>query len=69
MFILGAIAGAVGVWLWRRELERYVGDGTRRVRARAVAGLQAIDEKAGQVLDDTKQHVSDALRAGQEAIR
>jgi hypothetical protein len=45
--------------------------------------MRAVDEKAGQVLDrgghslrraegflqDTKEHVSEALRAGQEAIR
>jgi hypothetical protein len=56
---------------------------TRGVRARAAEGMRAVDEKAGQVLDsgghslrraegflqDTKAHVSQALRAGQEAIR
>jgi hypothetical protein len=83
IFILGTIAGAVGVWLWRREIEQYLGEKTRSVRAQAAAGMQAVDEKAGRVLDrsgkslrraegflqDTKEHVSDALRAGQHAIR
>jgi len=83
IFILGAIAGAVGVWLWGREIERYLGETTRGVRAQAAAGMRAVDEKTGRVLDrsgrslrraedflqDTKEHVSDVLRAGQDAIR
>jgi hypothetical protein len=83
IFILGTIVGAVGVWLWGREAEHYLGEKTRNVRAQAAAGMQAVDEKTGRVLDrggkslrraedflqDTKEHVSDALRAGQHAIR
>jgi hypothetical protein len=82
-FVLGMTTGAVVAWLWGREIEGYVREQTRGVRARAAEGMRAVDEKAGQVLDhgghslrraegflqDTKEHVSDALRAGQEAIR
>jgi hypothetical protein len=82
-FVLGMFTGAVVAWLWRREIEGYVGEQTRGVRARVAEGMRAVDEKAGQVLDsggrslrraegllqDTKEHVSEALRAGQEAIR
>ena len=83
IFILGTVAGAVALWLWGREVEHYLGKKTRSVRAQAAAGMQAVDEKTGRVLDrsrkslrraedfleDTKEHVSDALRAGQHAIR
>ena len=83
VFVLGTIAGAIAVWLWGREIEGYVGEQTRGVRTRAAEGMRAVDEKAGQVLDrggdslrraegflqDAKEHVSEALRAGQEAIR
>jgi hypothetical protein len=82
-FVLGMTTGAVLAWLWGREIEGYVGEQTRGVRARAAEGMRAVDEKTGQVLDsgghslrraegflqDTKAHVSQALRAGQEAIR
>jgi gas vesicle protein len=82
-FVLGAIMGAAVVWLWGREVEAYVGEKTRGVRTKAAEGVRAIEEKAGKVLDrggdalhrvddflqDTKEHVSEALRAGQEAIR
>jgi len=83
VFVLGMFTGAVVAWLWRREIEGYVGKQTRGVRARVADGMRAVDEKAGQVLDsggrslrraedllqETREHVSDALRAGQEAIR
>jgi gas vesicle protein len=82
-FVLGAIMGAAVVWLWGREMEEYVEEKTRGARTTAAEGVQAIEEKAGKVLDrggdalhrvddflqDTKEHVSEALRAGQEAIR
>lgn len=82
-FVLGAIMGAVVVWLWRREMEEYVSQKTRGVRTTVAEGVRAVGEKAGQVLDrggdalrraddflqDTKAHVSEALRAGEDAIR
>ena len=83
VFVLGAIMGAVVVWLWGREMQEYVEEKTRGVRTKTVEGVRSIEEKAGKVLDrggdalhrvddflqDTKEHVSEALRAGQEAIR
>jgi hypothetical protein len=82
-FVLGTIAGGIAVWLWGRDIEKYVGGKTRGVRTKAVAGLRAVEERTGKVLDrggnalrsadeflqDTKEHVSEALRAGQNAIR
>ena len=81
-FVLGALMGAVVVWLWGREMKTYVEERTRGVRTKAAASVRAVEEKAGTVMDrggdalrraddflqDTKEHVSDALRAGQ-AIR
>jgi hypothetical protein len=83
VFVLGVITGAVVVWLWGREIEDYVGDKTRGVRAQAAEGLRAVEEKTATMLDhggdalrraeefvqDTKEHVSGALRAGQDSIR
>jgi hypothetical protein len=82
-FVLGAIVGAAVVWLWGREMEEYVEERTRGVRTKAADGVRAVEEGAGKVLDrggaalrrvdellqDTKEHVSETLRAGQEAIR
>jgi hypothetical protein len=39
------------------------------VRTKAADGVRAVEEKAGKVLDRTREDVSEALRAGQEAIR
>jgi gas vesicle protein len=82
-FVLGTIVGAAVVWLWGRDLEVYVEEKTRGMRTKAAEGVRAVEETAGKVLDrsgdalrradeflqDTKEHVSEALRTGQEAIR
>jgi hypothetical protein len=82
-FVAGTITGAVVAWLWGHRIEAYVGEQTRGVRTRAADGIRAVDEKAGEMLDrggdslrraegflkDTREHVSDALRVGQDAIR
>jgi len=82
-FVLGAVMGAAVVWLWGRQMEEYVGQKTRGVRTTVAEGIRAVEETAGQVLDrggdalrraddflqDTKAHVSEALRAGEDAIR
>jgi hypothetical protein len=82
-FVLGAIMGAVVVWLWGEEIEENVEERTRGVRTKAAEGVRAVEETAGKVLDrggdalrradeflrDTKQHVSEALQAGENAIR
>jgi hypothetical protein len=82
-FVLGAILGAAVVWLWGRDMEEYVEEKTRRVRTKAAEGVGAVEETTGKVLDrggealrrvdnflqETKEHVSEALRAGQDAIR
>lgn len=83
VFVLGAIMGAVVVWLWGKEIEENVEERTRGVRTKAAEGVRAVEETAGKVLDrggdalrradeflrDTKQHVSEALQAGEKAIR
>ena len=82
-FVLGAIMGAAVVWLWGRQMEEYVKEKTRGVRTKAAEGVRTVEETTGKVLDrgedalhraddflqDTKGQVSEALRAGQEAIR
>ena len=82
-FVLGAIMGAAVVWLWGRQMEEYVQEKTRGVRTKAAEGVRAVEEATGKALDrggealrradeflqDTKGQVSEALRAGQEAIR
>jgi len=82
-FILGTITGAVVIWLWGREIQGSVWGRTREVRAKAAEGIRAVETQSGKVLDlggnslrraeeflqDTKGHVSDALRAAEAVIR
>ena len=83
VFCLGVITGATIVWFWRREIEDYARDKTRGVRTQAAEGLRAVGEGTGKLLDrggealrraegilqDTKEHVSETLQKGQNAIR
>lgn len=83
VFVLGAIIGAAAMWLWGRDMEEFAEEKTRGLRTKAADGIRAIEETADKVLDrgahalrrvddflqDTRQDVNEALRAGQEAIR
>jgi gas vesicle protein len=76
VFLLGAITGAVVVWFWGKEIEDYLGEGSRTVRTKAAEGIQGVGERIGKLVDrggeavqDATEHVSEALRAGPETIR
>jgi hypothetical protein len=68
-FVMGALAGGLAVWFWGDELRRLVDAKTRDVRTMAAEKLQAVEDKAADVLDRTKEQVSSTLHAGQDAIR
>lgn len=68
-FILGAIAGGIAGWVWGDQFRELAMNKTKRVRKGAADTLQAVESKAGDVLDRTKEQVSSVLQAGQDAIR
>ena len=83
VFILGMFTGAVVILLWGREIQGSVRGRTHGVRAKAAEGIRAVETQTGKVLDrggsslrraeeflqDTKEQVSGALRAAEDAIR
>lgn len=68
-FLLGALAGALAMWYWGEEIRTYIDSRTRDVRGRAVEKLHSVEEKAGEMLDRTKEQVTSTLQAGQDVIR
>ena len=58
VFILGMITGAIGILVWGRQIQSSVRGKTWAVRSKAAEGIRAVD-----------MHVSDVLRAAEEAIR
>jgi hypothetical protein len=68
-FILGAVAGSLAMWFWGDELRRHAETGTRAVRERTADTLEAVDAKAGEVLDTARDQVHSTLTSGQEAVR
>ena len=68
-FVMGALAGGLAVWFWGDELRRLGDAMTRDVRAKAADKLEAVEDKAQDVLDRTKEQVSSTLQASQDALR
>jgi hypothetical protein len=68
-FILGAVAGSLAMWFWGDELRRHAETGTRAVRERTADTLEAVDAKAGEVLDTARDQVQSTLNSAQEAVR
>ena len=68
-FLVGAVAGGLTVWLWGEELRRYTNARARDARVKAADGLHSMQDKAGEMLDTAKEHVSSTLQAGQDALR
>jgi hypothetical protein len=59
-FVLGVIVGAAAMWLWGREMETYVEETAGKVLDRSGVALR----RAEDFLQDTKAHVTEALRTG-----
>ena len=68
-FLLGAIVGAIAVWVWGEELRRFANDKSRTARLRAADTLQTMQSTAEDLLDTAKDQVSSTLQAGQDVIR
>jgi len=66
---LGALVGGLAVWYWGEELREYAESRTVGVRRSAADMIRTVGKKAEDVLDRTKEQVSTASQAGQDAIR
>jgi hypothetical protein len=60
-FVLGAIAGAAAVWLWRENIESFIEQQTRGIREKAANSIESVEKTAESVVE--------TLHASQEAIR
>ncbi len=68
-FMVGAITGAVIVWIWRDELHEYLDQRTRFMRAKAADQLRVVQKATESALDTAKEQITSTLESGQEAIR
>ena len=67
--IAAAIVGGLAVWLYGEEIKRLAATRTERMRERAADTLHAVQGKAEEVLDATREQVTSTLRAGEQALR
>jgi glycerol uptake facilitator-like aquaporin len=68
-FVLGAIVGAVVVWVWSEEIRRFTNTKGRSARLVAADTLQSVQSVAEEMFDSAKGQVTSTLQAGQDAIR
>ncbi|HKC98826.1 MAG TPA: hypothetical protein VKG20_12385 [Methylomirabilota bacterium] len=68
-FVLGALVGGLAVWYWGEEIRQYAESRTVGVRQSAADAIRTVGKRAEDVLDRTKEQVSNAAQAGQDAIR
>jgi len=68
-FVFGALVGGFAVWYWREEIREYAESRTVGVRRSAANMIRTVGKKAEDALDRTKEQVSNASQAGQDAIR
>ncbi len=67
-FVLGAIVGAVVVYVWGEDLRRFVEGRGRDARLAAADRLRSVQSTAEELLDHAKERVSGTLQAGQDAL-
>ena len=68
-FVLGALVGGLAVWSWGEEMREYAQSRTVGVRRSAANMIRSVGKRAEDVLDATKDQVTTASKAGQDAIR
>lgn len=68
-FVLGAIVGAIAVYVWGEELRRFADSRGRNARLAAADGLRSVQSTAEGLFDSAKEQVASTLEAGQNAIR
>jgi hypothetical protein len=68
-FVLGAIVGAVVVWVWGEEIRRFTNTKVPSARLVAADTLQSVQSGAEEMFDTAKDQVTSTLQAGQDAIR
>lgn len=68
-FVLGAIVGAIAVYVWGEELRRFADSRGRDARLAAADGLRSVQSTAEGLFDSAKEQVSSTLQAGQDVLR
>jgi len=69
LFIAGAIAGGVAVWMWGDELRDYLAERARGVRTKTADQIQVVQQAAETALTTAKDQITSTLQSGQDAIR
>jgi low affinity Fe/Cu permease len=64
-FILGAVAGGLAAWWWRRDIQSYVDETLPSVREKTANRLAALENRAEEALGRARQQI-DRMRSTTE---
>jgi hypothetical protein len=67
--IIGVVAGAMAVYVWQNQIQRFLEERTRDARARADSTLEQTQNAADGVIDTAREQVHSTLNLGREAVR
>ena len=67
-FLIGAIAGAVAMWLYGDQVREYVDEMTSGVRERTAAKLEGAAERLQSVAESVEGGLSEAANQARRAI-
>ena len=64
-FILGAVAGGLAAWWWRRDIQHYVDETLPNVREKTADRLAALNDRAEEALGRARTQI-DRMRPANE---
>ena len=65
-FILGAVAGGLAAWWWRRDIQHYVDEALPSMREKTADRLAALETRAEEALGRARQQIDRMRPAGEE---
>ena len=68
-FVLGALAGGLAAWWWRRDIQTYMEETLPNVREKTADRLAALEHRAEEALSRAKQQIDRMRPAGDERPR
>ena len=68
-FVLGALAGGLAAWWWRRDIQTYVDQALPNMREKTADRLAAIEHRAEEALSRAKHQIDRMRPAGEDRPR
>ena len=68
-FVLGALAGGLAAWWWRRDIQNYMEETLPNMREKTADRLAAIEHRAEEALSRAKNQIDRMRPSGEQRPR